>query len=202
MKTELKEKMQVVMLPTKDVKYSNNECNRLIKHNKLGLIIFAKGFDIEIGKSYTQQHLYICSNKEIKANDWFINKITDKVKQRTPAYISIVGDKKIEASTDKSLGLPEPSIDFIRKYIELQGNIEEVMVEMEFIITNEDWTKTPIQLDGYYQPKVKPDNTISISKVENIVRYDDMIKFVTWYSGIAKDKVISAYNRYLNEKTN
>lgn len=102
-------------------------------------------------------------------------------------YISAC--KKIIATTDKSLthfaphmdcnglgcddclkhSLPEPSPQFIQKFIDEynKGNIiKEVNVDFIFNTTNEDWSKTPVQLDGYYTPKIDKNNFITITKIK------------------------------------
>ena len=97
------------------------------------------------------QHLYITSNEEIKESDLFYNTFDDKIQKCTKhqlhdgkfAKLRVYvegGDynesicKKIIATTDTSLGLPQPSQQFIEKYIEEynKGNIiTEVLVEVE-----------------------------------------------------------------------
>lgn len=93
------------------------------------------------------QHLYITSNQEIKKDDWYIFDVgyASGVKQADLDDIENIhleiDPKKIIATTDTSLGLPQPSQSFIEKYIEEynKGNqIIDVMVEAEEII-NPAW---------------------------------------------------------------
>ena len=76
--------------------------------------------------------------------------------------------KKVIASTDKSLNLPEPSREFIRKYILAyndKNTISHVLVE--YYPEDEDWS----ELNGAFiipeTVKVSLDNTITIRKVKD-----------------------------------
>jgi hypothetical protein len=116
----------------------------------------------------TYQHLYILSDDEIKEGDWYIKELFNTLKYD---WYKVVTErfpndyKKIIATTDKSLDLPQPSQSFIEKYVEEynKGNvIAEVLVEYE-TATNQvpngttiDWLKV--------NPK---DNTITIKKVKD-----------------------------------
>lgn len=80
-----------------------------------------------------EQHLYFTTDEEIKEGDWYINS------QNKP-YLNRAGNtnfeglydkcKKIVSTTDSSLGLPQPTTAFIKKYVELAG-IDEVDLEYE-----------------------------------------------------------------------
>ena len=109
--------------------------------------------------SYIAQHLYIISDDEIKEGDWYLtpkNTLCKCIKKDNKYVYSLEGGsstdcKKIIASTDTSLTwiehddsvpypkgtqyrLPQPSLQFIEKYIEEynKGNmITDVLVEYE-----------------------------------------------------------------------
>jgi len=105
----------------------------------------------------------------IKEGDWFI---ADEYSKPEMAIISgnkvngylLKGCKKIIATTDKSLNLPEPSQAFIEKYIEEynKGNIiTNVMVEYGIDIVGKSY-------DMYDEKAVKvKSNTITIKKVKD-----------------------------------
>jgi hypothetical protein len=117
------------------------------------------------------QHLYIISDDEIKEGDWCIDTINNilfmsdgnlKLHKNT--------DKKIIATTDTSLGLPQPSQQFIEKYIESYNKgevITDVLVEYEADLTT--ITKVDYGLQHWdYKLKVNPkDNTITIKKLKD-----------------------------------
>lgn len=94
------------------------------------------------------QHVYITSDDEIKEGDWFYRYQTNEILQVLQLGGTTNTDKKIIATTDKSLSLrnyifevkkgftgynkylPQPSQSFIKKYCEL-GGIDKVLVEYE-----------------------------------------------------------------------
>lgn len=97
--------------------------------------------------SYSQehclpQHLYFTSNKPLKKGDLtiFMGKV-DRVKEEPKSNAtSIVLEKaglifdrdqrsKIEASTDETLGVPLIGFPFVKKYVEKNGNINEVCLD-------------------------------------------------------------------------
>lgn len=131
---------------------------------------------------YEAQHLLIISDEEITHNDWVLLPNNEIHKMSPTDMIHYLASqskatKKIIATTDTSLGLPQPSQQFIEKYIEEynKGNqIEEIFIE--YI------QELSIDLDGQLIEeaylKVNFDNTISIrskinwsvEEVEEILR--------------------------------
>ena len=114
-------------------------------------------------------NLYIISDDEIKENNThFYNPHSGQlhISGNHTDYIAINknGCKKIIATTDVSLGLPQPSQQFIQKYIEEynKGNvITDVLVEYNYFL--DDNGVLP-----YWNLKVNPkDNTITIKKVKD-----------------------------------
>lgn len=141
------------------------------------------------------QHLSICSNIEIKEGDWVIWNNSNTIEQVSRVGLDLLtfntthlkaykeNCKKIEASTDTSLGLPNIPTEFIQEYVEKynEGNpIREVNVEMEITtcsvcIQLEGQYKSP-DCCGQYEPiiKILKDNTINLSRVEET--WDDIKK--------------------------
>lgn len=110
----------VVMLPTKDKSYIWWNGFKLKDTMPPEIMINGNEF----------QHLYIISNEEIKEGDWVINYYN--VIAKWGGHGDLNGCKKIIASTDKSLGLSEPSQDFLKLYIEeynKSNQIKKVLVE-------------------------------------------------------------------------
>ena len=149
---------KVHMLPTEDI-----ENYPLYIHDK-GYLIEGK---YRVGEpSGTQKHLYFTTDEEIKEGDWCIDLISVQLggqprlvrASREFARDTPAGEDafKIVASTDKSLGLPQPSQAFIEKYVEL-GGIDEV----DFELKSSD-------LDYFFGDlKVDSHNTITIHSIKD-----------------------------------
>lgn len=74
------------------------------------------------------QHLYLVSDREIKEGDKYItydNTICERY-----ASIPLEGSRKVEATTDKSLGLSLIPQSFIEEYVQKQGEIDKVEIKM------------------------------------------------------------------------
>ena len=130
---------------------------------------------------YIPQHLYFASDREIKEGDWMLH-ILDKTPIKyypddypTIKHASEYEYRKIEATTDSSMNIPLIPQSFIEKYVESQGEIKEVMIEME-----ERWSshnKEAVASDGgYYNKtvtesvsiiKLRKDNTVIVHKVKD-----------------------------------
>ena len=125
-------KAKVVMLPT------NQKAKEGMIYLKPKIGIFNEtSSENHNNKVYdcNPQHLYIISDDEIKEGDWYIaeGKIYRASVDHMPELYKH-SHKKIIATTDESLNLPQPSKQFIQKYIEEydKGNIiEDILVEYE-----------------------------------------------------------------------
>ena len=173
-------KAKVVMLPTN-------------KPSKLGNLATYKGKSlakvIKEGvnlKNTTVQfwNLYIISDDEIKENNThFYNPHSGQlhISGNHTDYIAINknGCKKIIATTDVSLGLPQPSKQFIQKYIEEYNKgriIEDILVEYDC-----DHNQIPIKVIDVL--KVNPkDNTITIKKVKDSWTREEHISNIKKFS--------------------
>ncbi len=129
------------------------------------------------------QHLYIVTDEEIKEGDWYYTGARTSeygvVKCDSKRLENLLKDNnggsvfyKIIATTDSSIqvnvqqhfvgdgksfekfSLPRPSNDFIEKFTEMQGNIDEVLVEYEGI----EWLDRPLE----YFVKTSHNGTITI----------------------------------------
>ena len=140
-------KCKVVMLPTNEKAII---CDLALSHNNV--LNFAKNEDWLVIYNPIKQHLYITSDEEIKKDDWMYSKMDgyptqwneDLSESKNPKEY---GYNKIIATTDTSLkfgedvpgiirfkALPQPSQQFIEKYIEEYNKgrqITDIMVEYE-----------------------------------------------------------------------
>lgn len=120
-------------------------------------------------------HIYIVSDEEIKECDWCFNSYDNRIwkYKSSPCPLPFWGNKytliKIIASTDKSLGLPQLSQEFLEAYVKAYNEgkpLTEVIVEYhegywkDLDSEEDDW------VDGH--PMVNSDNTISI----RIIKYN------------------------------
>ena len=195
-------KSRVVMLPTNEEVTDLSGGRLWININK-ELKISKPNMLCPGPKEY--QHLYFISNEEIKMGDWCICsdyrnsyqklgkvshvgspgnfKNTIQIGGNTDLHIgreNLTYCKKIIATTDKSLGLPQPSKEFIEAYVKAynEGNIiTEAMVEYEKICTKLPSKENPNGLFGN-KIKVKSDNTISIRKVKDSWNREEVIKLL------------------------
>ena len=87
--------------------------------------------------------------------------------------------KKIIATTNPELKLPQIPQDFIKYFVEKQGNVKSVSIEMEEIKTG--WLNDNDQMlevnTGRFQPKLTKDNEVIISLEEKSYTRDEMIAF-------------------------
>jgi hypothetical protein len=78
------------------------------------------------------QHLYLVSDREIKEGDWVLATDENHVRVIAPFQFGFKqGEQKVEATTDKSLGLPLIPQSFIEEYVQKQGKIDKVKIQME-----------------------------------------------------------------------
>jgi hypothetical protein len=126
---------QVVMLPTEksnmchltgidNIKEWNIAPNRnaFITNKSHGIIL--QPFDI-----------YFTSDEEIKGGDWYYNTTDDKIDTTKWAHILTLINQhpkaeKIVASTDPSLGLPAIPESFLKQYVDVDGKIDMVRLEI------------------------------------------------------------------------
>ena len=119
--------------------------------------------------TFQRQHLYIISNDEIKEEDFFMSAFMSyslhNVKEGYAEYPDTTNCKKIIATTDKTLGLPQIPKEFIEAYIlsynmGSMNTITEIMVEYEEIIS---YSSKKVD---HYKLKIDENNCISITAVK------------------------------------
>ena len=192
----MKKSAQVVMLPTNE----KAEIGFLTQKGKERghLVHFDRPMPNILDSE--NQHLYILSDEEIKEGDYHVairivktngdKAIAFTDQEQLDAIAEIGGAKKIIATTDKSIILPErfpsftylpqPSQSFIDKFVEEynKGNvITEVMVEYKSI-----GAYANPKYDSDYQLKINPDNTINISMPKDSWSREEVVELIQKYS--------------------
>lgn len=169
-----KEKCKVVMIKTLDGAEFDCPFIKCIGFdNKLNLL----GKSFWNNETWQGQNLYIVSDEKFNEGDWILADNNVIKLNKGDNYNMLYHCKKIVASTDKSLNLPEPSPEFIKKFVEEynKGNlITYVNVDFIFNTTNEDWSKRPVQLEGFYTPKMDKNNFITITKIKESWNKDEI----------------------------
>jgi hypothetical protein len=177
---------QVIMLPTNVLsnislsKKTNNLVCNSNKHDTLSM--------------FTNHHLYIISDNEIKKGDWCLDTVHNILfisDGNLELYKST--DKKIIATTDTSLkkvvgigtfaAFPQPSQQFIEKYIE-SYNKGEVIANV--LIEYKNYTKgnlygNPMMIkpEILNRLKINPkDNTITIKKLKDSWNREEVINLI------------------------
>ena len=158
---------QVIMLPT-----GSNLEFPYIAQNVFNKQLTIVNSTFAINCELQSQHLYIISDDEIKEGDWFINLFNNVIVQ-AHNWIYVSTCKKIIATTDTSLEivskginpvyekLPQPSQQFIEKYIE-SYNKGEVITDVL---------------------KVNPkDNTITIKKLKDSWNRQEVFALITTFN--------------------
>ena len=149
------------------------------------------------------QHLYFLSNEEIKEGDWCYNSKRKSIElgKYMIGTNEFIFCKKIIATTDTSLTiidyvdceypLPQPSKQFIQKYIEEYNKgrvISEVEVEYEdkFLGYFPNITATGTGSEPKYkiQPKLNPDNTINIKPIKDSWSREEMFDCWLYSKGL------------------
>lgn len=96
-------------------------------------------------------HLYLVSDREIKEGDWYMNTLAGRLHKSNDAgpppndgYF-----KKVEATTDKSLGLPLIPQSFIEEFVQKQGKIDKVKIAYAYDAGGKDDHGPLLQLTGW-----------------------------------------------------
>lgn len=173
-------KTQVVMLPTtKEATYICKVTEGTSNFPKDKLVLTYDGHMALCGKAINQQ-LYFLSDEKIEEGDWYFD-MYKNIYQRKGEVGNLC--KKIIATTDNSLQvhkegvnntdywveLPEPSPEFIKKYVTKYNKGEQiisVMVEYEKLFTG--WNEDQSEKTHDEFIKVNPkDNTITIKPIKD-----------------------------------
>lgn len=146
-----------------------------------------------VEKDWTNQHLYFTTDQEIKERDWYFDGI-DLVHKKSKYNKDLVDGnkqaKKIVATTDKSLGLPEPSQAFIQKYCEL-GGIDEVDIELKS--SDLDYFFGDLKVDPIH-------NTVTIHSIKDSWNREEMFQLMDNYQNylIETDRTVKSFEEWFN----
>lgn len=200
---------KVIMLPTKEAMLNGLYLKpKLNQFNKTALENHNNGI-----YNCKPQHLYIISDDEIKKGDWVVNE-NNNIFQYTGGLL-LPTDKKIIATTDTNInldvfdkktckgdkdcskhcdcltlkhkGLPQPSQQFIEKYIEYYNRgkvITDILVEYDLDVNNSyvcygDCGICDDSCKIIYKPKINPkDNTITIKKLKDSWNREEVIELI------------------------
>ena len=188
----VKRKCKVVMLPT-------NEKANIYTDRYGNLKLHSTPSKLPINSIGSNQHLYVTSDNEIKEGDRCYDISNNNIFTfHKDTYYKSIDFKKIIATTNSSLTiqyqtsqgnlynepLPQPSQQFIEKYVEAYNNgnpITGVMVEYEEVLV------TDMIIEGADKfvdvLKVNPkDNTITIKKVKDNWNREEVIAFAKKYA--------------------
>jgi hypothetical protein len=229
---------KVIMLPTEKISNICLGTNLSYVEAKNGKTLTQIWEYIQEVYPYKPQHLYIISDDEIKNGDWCINE-NNNIFQYIGGLL-LPTDKKIIATTDTSLkegikkysnddiktfeiynSLPQPSQQFIEKYIECYNRgevITDVLVEYNYnkdLDDNWDLTKTntpkfenKLEYDNFINSvKINPkDNTITIKKLKDSWNKEEhisnLIKYRKDYEQFKKDSHFGPNETEINNWSN
>jgi len=157
------------------------------------------------------QYLYILSDDEKKEGDWCYisgDHLGRRIDKWTDGIESFTGNgiwKKIIATTDSSLKLPLIPNYFIKEYCEMNGKIEEVMIEYKFYDIERAKVKgvefdffereenLPPVIKAKFDLIVTSDNYINITKVKlNLIDIIELVK-------AEQDFAVEQQNKELNK---
>jgi hypothetical protein len=148
-----KKRCKVVMLPTDKAQDSIVDCSNRLQYFKG---FFTQEYLKSQGKS--SHYLYITSDDKIEEGDWYIVLADEELHKHQGKSTSFVGGKKIIATTDSKLKLPQIPQSFIEEYCR-KGGIDEVDVEY-------DRPRSYCPPLPPLEPEVNSDNTINIHPIE------------------------------------
>lgn len=146
-------KCKVIMLPQPQ---QRSDFTILSKQLSNGKLVLGNG---RIFGEATPQHLYFISDRGSKKGEWtlFGNSLNGElkdfiggkpIKAKYDYGSNGIYNFKIEATTDKSLDLPPIPNSFIEEYVQKEGKIKEVNIEMDGSFGFHD-------SDTWWEPKTK-----------------------------------------------
>lgn len=110
----------------------------ILFHEEKGCDLFRSEYYATMGETNTwidkcRHHLFILSDEPVRPGDWFFNPFTEKVGKVTN-YSRIDNFKKIEASTDPRMKLPNIPQHFLEYYATTKGMITHIAIERHTVI--------------------------------------------------------------------
>lgn len=196
----------------------------LVKSSACGFVQIAKGNLFNTHFDIKHQHLYFVSKREIKEGDWFINMDNYSI-HKAKLSLGIRGSK-IEATTDPSLSqicktafdrsfdkiFPQIPQSFVQKYVEKQGAIDEVLIEMTCkycfdtgcicggIGYNCDCGgKHDCVKENSLVPKVRKDNTVVVHPIKDLWTKEEVHEVIRSFSSEFQHKFTSEHVKWIEE---
>lgn len=159
-------------------------------------------FDGLLVHNSTPQHLYLISRRNAKEGEW--------VEQESRIYKMVLPNhyqKKIEATTDPSLNLPLIHQDDIRKYVEMKGNVEEVLVEAISMAPDAiNLERLPDYTDWDIILKTKADGTAIIHQVKANWNREELREIASKFSrycvtqgNVTTQDIINSFDDWFNK---
>jgi hypothetical protein len=177
--------LQVVMLPTEKAMLFVGGI--YLHSNKDTLGIITNDYFVEICNSknhvskpmiteYKPQHLYLVSDEEIKEGDWFITP-GSQLRLRTYAIQPVKADKKVIATTDKSLKIEDKDVypylvipqipqSFIEEFVEANGKIDKVYIQANYDLNSFQQSDNKPLRDFFTGYKLTDNNEVIISSIK------------------------------------
>lgn len=126
----MKQQLELIMLPT-------TQEGAPFWIDEFDVIADKPGFMATDERNY--KHLYLVSNEEIKEGDWYIFptvkpagfSIAQYKYEENSISLGNLKAKNIIATTDSELKLPQIPQDFIKYFVEKQGNVGKVFCELD-----------------------------------------------------------------------
>lgn len=164
MRTKNLKQCKVVMLPTNKESKIRIDNNDKMSYEPHGKSLYCDGL------TYIYQNLYFISNDDIKEGDYFLSAFESYVLRNKEGEYAEYGTKdsinrkhkKIYATTDTTLGLPLIPSTFVEAYVEAQGKIDNVQIEMS---NDGDFANIEEMLI-----KLRPDNTCIVHTAKSYSR--------------------------------
>ena len=161
-----------------------------------GIVLNENPIVVESNEYFEAKYLYLLSDEEIKEGDIYLDDCNDIRKAVTSVkeyWSNRSSYKKIIASTDPSLNLPQFPSSFLEEYVKRYNSKKSLEVEVKYESYWEDYhgRGTNEESDFCYnlnRLKVNPDNTISIRfKEEKIYSRSEVEKLCekAFYAGEA-----------------
>jgi hypothetical protein len=162
----------VIMLPTQD----RTQSQLYIQHKPKNGLLFNARETVSRTPNREPQHLFFCSDREIREGDFYVDRLNKTVRQGCgPGNNSYPKDMRIEASNNAVVDLPCISDFFLGEYATRDGNIKTVDIEMEEY-TPDSLAEYPMSYTPTLEPKLFLKTWVIIHKRKEEFTREEMYK--------------------------